>query len=123
MRSHYCGQVDKSLVDQEVTLCGWVHSYRDHGGLIFIDLRDCAGIVQIVFDPVDSQAFALAESIRNEYVLRVTGQVRQRPAGTENPGPHTGPVEVVGARLEILNESDVLPFPLDHPDGGEAVRL
>ncbi len=123
MRSHYCGQVDKSLVDQEVTLCGWVHSYRDHGGLIFIDLRDCAGIVQIVFDPVDSQAFALAESIRNEYVLRVTGQVRQRPAGTENPGLHTGQVEVVGARLEILNESDVLPFQLDEPDVSEAVRL
>ncbi len=123
MRSHYCGQVDKSLVDQEVTLCGWVHSYRDHGGLIFIDLRDCAGIVQVVFDPVDSQAFALAESIRNEYVLRVTGQVRQRPAGTENPGLHTGQVEVVGAQLEILNESDVLPFQLDEADVGEAVRL
>ncbi len=123
MRSHYCGQVDKSLVDQEVTLCGWVHSYRDHGGLIFIDLRDCAGIVQVVFDPVGPQVFALAESIRNEYVLRVTGQVRQRPAGTENPGLHTGQVEVVGARLEILNESGVLPFQLDESDVGEAVRL
>ena len=123
MRSHYCGQVDESLVDQEVTLCGWVHSYRDHGGLIFIDLRDCAGIVQVVFDPVDSQVFALAESIRNEYVLRVTGQVRQRPAGTENPGLHTGQVEVVGAQLEILNESGVLPFQLDESDVGEAVRL
>ena len=123
MRSHYCGQVDESLVDQEVTLCGWVNSYRDHGGLIFIDLRDCKGIVQVVFDPVESRVFSLAESIRNEYVLRATGQVRQRPAGTENPGLPTGQVEVVGAQLEILNESDVLPFQLDEPDVGEAVRL
>ena len=123
MRSHYCGQVDESLIDQRVALCGWVHSYRDHGGLIFIDLRDCAGIVQVVFDPVDSQVFALAEGIRNEYVLRVRGPVRQRPAGTENPGLSTGQVEVVGAQLEILNESEVLPFQLDEPDVGEAVRL
>ncbi|MFQ5760228.1 MAG: aspartate--tRNA ligase [Acidiferrobacterales bacterium] len=123
MRSHYCGQVDESLVDQEVTLCGWVNSFRDHGGLIFIDLRDCKGIVQVVFDPVESRVFSLAESIRNEYVLRVTGQVRQRPAGTENPGLRTGQVEVVGAQLEILNQSDVLPFQLDEPDVGEAVRL
>ncbi|GMQ90128.1 MAG: aspartate--tRNA ligase [Gammaproteobacteria bacterium] len=123
MRSHFCGHVDESLIDQEVTLCGWVDSYRDHGGLIFIDLRDRDGIVQIVFDPAETDAFSVAESVRSEYVLQATGRVRRRPAGTENPHLHTGKVEVVGARLEILNKAEVLPFQLDEPDVSELVRL
>ena len=79
MRSHFCGQVDETLIEQEVSLCGWVHSYRDHGGLIFIDLRDREGIVQVVFDPAESNAFSIAESVRNEYVLQARGRVRRRP--------------------------------------------
>jgi aspartyl-tRNA synthetase len=123
MRSHFCGQVDESLIDQTVSLCGWAHSYRDHGGLIFIDLRDREGIVQVVFDPEQAQAFATAGDVRSEYVLRVEGRVRRRPAGTENPHLRSGQVEVVGAGLEILNKADVLPFQLDEADVGEAVRL
>ena len=123
MRSHFCGQVDETLIEQEVSLCGWVHSYRDHGGLIFIDLRDREGIVQVVFDPAESNAFSIAESVRNEYVLQARGRVRRRPVGTENPHLHTGQVEVVGTRLEILNRSEVLPFQLDEPDVSEIVRL
>jgi aspartyl-tRNA synthetase len=123
MRSHFCGQVDETLIEQEVSLCGWVHSYRDHGGLIFIDLRDREGIVQVVFDPAESNAFSIAESVRNEYVLQARGRVRRRPVRTENPHLHTGKVEVVGTRLEILNRSEVLPFQLDEPDVSEVVRL
>jgi aspartyl-tRNA synthetase len=123
MRSHFCGQVDESLIDQPVSLCGWAHSYRDHGGLIFIDLRDREGIVQLVFDPAQAHAFATAGEVRSEYVLRVEGRVRRRPAGTENPHLRSGQVEVVAAGLEILNKAEVLPFQLDEADVGEAVRL
>jgi len=84
MRSHYCGAVDESLLDQEVTLCGWVNKRRDHGGVIFVDLRDREGLVQVVFDPDDADMFKRAESIRNEHILRVKGRVRPRPEGTIN---------------------------------------
>ncbi|GMR19658.1 MAG: aspartate--tRNA ligase [Gammaproteobacteria bacterium] len=123
MRSHYCGHVDASHIDQTVTLCGWVNSRRDHGGVIFIDLRDREGIVQIVFDPDKADTFRLAEDARNEFVLRVSGRVRQRPKGTENPGLPTGMVEVMVDEIEVLNRSEPLPFQIDESDVSEAVRL
>ena len=92
MRSHYCGELHSCLIDQEVRLCGWVHRRRDHGGVIFIDLRDRSGLVQVVFDPDDADMFALAEQVRSEYVLAVQGRVRRRPDGTENPNMPTGEV-------------------------------
>ncbi len=113
MRSHYCGHVNETLLDQEVTLAGWVHRRRDHGGVIFIDLRDREGIVQVVFDPDRPETFATAERVRNEYVLQVRGRVRRRPAGTENPNLSTGAVEVLAHELEILNRSETPPFQLD----------
>jgi aspartyl-tRNA synthetase len=113
MRSHYCGQVNESLIDKPVVLCGWVHRRRDHGGVIFIDLRDREGIVQIVFNPEQTAAFTNAERVRNEYVLRVQGQVRHRPAGTDNPELATGKVEVIAQEVHILNSADPLPFQLD----------
>lgn len=123
MRTHFCGDVNELLIGQQVVLCGWVHSYRDHGGLIFIDLRDREGIVQVVIDPAEAEAFAVAETVRSEYVLCVEGSVRRRPADTANPQLKTGQVEVVTTRLDILNKAEVLPFQLDEPDVGEAVRL
>ncbi|MFO1372399.1 MAG: aspartate--tRNA ligase [Candidatus Competibacteraceae bacterium] len=123
MRSHYCGQVTEALLDQDVTLCGWAHRRRDHGGVIFIDLRDREGLVQVVIDPDVPDAFANAERVRNEYVLRVVGRVRRRPEGTENPNLATGAVEVLARELEILNRSEPLPFQLDDDDTSEEVRL
>lgn len=123
MRSHYCGQVTEALLDQDVTLCGWAHRRRDHGGVIFIDLRDREGLVQVVIDPDTPDAFANAERVRNEYVLRVIGRVRRRPEGTENPNLSTGAVEVLVRELEILNRSEPLPFQLDDDDTSEEVRL
>ncbi len=123
MRSHYCGQVTEALLDQNVTLCGWAHRRRDHGGVIFIDLRDREGLVQVVIDPDTPDAFANAERVRNEYVLRVIGRVRRRPEGTENPNLSTGTVEVLVRELEILNRSEPLPFQLDDDDTSEEVRL
>ncbi|MHB8257310.1 MAG: aspartate--tRNA ligase [Acidiferrobacterales bacterium] len=123
MRSHYCGKLDLSLTGEVVQLCGWVHSRRDHGGVIFIDLRDRAGIAQIVFDPENSVAFSAAEGVRSEYVLRVEGQVRRRPPGTENAHLHSGMVEVLAMRLEVLNRSEPLPFQLDEAELNESVRL
>ncbi len=123
MRTHFCGHVGESLIGQTVALCGWVHNYRDHGGLIFIDLRDREGVLQVVFHPEETEAFAAAGSVRSEYVLRIEGKVRKRPAGTENPHLPTGQVEVVGNRVDILNKSEVPPFQLDEPDVGEALRL
>ena len=122
MRSHYCGQVTESLLDQEVTLCGWAHRRRDHGGVIFIDLRDRDGLVQVVFDPDYAEAFALAEKVRHEFVLRITGRVRPRPAGTENADLTTGKIEVLALNVEILNRAKPLPFQLDE-EAGEEVRL
>ncbi len=123
MRSHYCGQVDIQLLDETVTLCGWVHRRRDHGGVIFIDLRDREGLVQIVFDPDTEEAFAHAEKVRNEYVLRVVGRVRLRPEGTENPDIRTGEIEVLGKQLVILNAAETPPFQLDDEDVHEDIRL
>lgn len=123
MRSHYCGQVTETLLDHDVTLCGWAHRRRDHGGVIFVDLRDREGLVQVVIDPDVPDAFANAERVRSEYVLRVIGRVRRRPEGTENPNLATGAVEVLVRQLDILNRSEPLPFQLDEQDVSEEVRL
>ncbi|BBA34246.1 aspartyl-tRNA synthetase [Methylocaldum marinum] len=113
MRSHRCGELTESHLNQEVDLCGWVHRRRDHGGVIFIDLRDREGLVQVVFDPDFAEAFKLAETVRSEYVLKVHGTVRPRPAGTENPNLTTGKIEVLATHLEILNKAETPPFPLE----------
>ncbi|MCW8874962.1 MAG: aspartate--tRNA ligase [Gammaproteobacteria bacterium] len=123
MRSLYCGEVNESLLDQEVTLAGWVNRRRDHGGVIFVDLRDREGLVQVVFDPDREATFATAERVRNEYVLQVKGRVRRRPAGTENPDLATGQVEVLGLELTILNASETPPFQLDDDSVSEEHRL
>ena len=123
MRSHYCGQVTETLLDQDVILCGWAHRRRDHGGVIFIDLRDREGLVQVVIDPDTPDAFTSAERVRNEYVLRIAGRVRRRPVGTENSHLTTGAVEVLARDLEILNRAEPLPFQLDDDDTSEEVRL
>ncbi len=124
MRSVYCGAVTASNIDQEITLCGWVDRRRDHGGVIFIDLRDRDGIVQVVFDPDGEENFALADKVRPEYVLKVTGKVRARSEATVNPNMATGEIEVYGTGLEILNAAETPPFQLDsHTNVGEDVRL
>src|SRR5262245_65624282 len=105
MRTHYCGRVTAALVGETVTLCGWAHRRRDHGGVIFVDLRDREGLVQVVSDPDRAESFANAERVRNEYVLRVTGQVRRRPAGTDNPELASGEVELLAHEIELLNAS------------------
>jgi aspartyl-tRNA synthetase len=122
MRSHYCGQVNEQLLGQEVTVAGWVHRRRDHGGVIFVDLRDREGLLQIVFDPGAAAVFGEAERLRNEFVVRVTGRVRERPTGTVNPNLASGRVELVARELELLNRSEPLPFQLDE-QVGEEVRL
>ncbi len=113
MRSHKCGELTTQNLGQTVALCGWVHRRRDHGGVIFIDLRDRAGLVQVVFDPDEATSFGIAESVRSEYVLRIEGIVRDRPEGTHNPNMTTGQIEVLGKSIEILNESETPPFPLE----------
>jgi aspartyl-tRNA synthetase len=125
MRSHYCGQVTEALLNQEVELAGWVHRRRDHGGVIFMDLRDREGIVQVVIAPEQQDAFTKAESIRSEFVVKVKGKVRQRPAGTINQNLRTGQIEVDVSELTILNRSEPLPFPIDdqYHDVGEETRL
>ncbi|MGD8174531.1 aspartate--tRNA ligase [Marinimicrobium sp. ARAG 43.8] len=124
MRSDYCGTLTAKDIDREVTLCGWVDRRRDHGGVIFIDLRDRDGIVQVVFDPDAGEHFHLADRVRGEYVLQLTGKVRARDAATVNPNMATGEVEVYGTALTILNEAETTPFPLDaHSSVGEDVRL
>jgi len=123
MRTHACGELDRSLIDREVALCGWVQTRRDHGGVIFIDLRDREGVAQVVCDPDRADMFAIAEGVRSEYVLRIVGQVRARPAGTVNPALRTGAVEVLAHGIEILNRAEALPFQLDETDVNESVRL
>ena len=123
MRSHFCGAVSEDLVGESVTLCGWVHRRRDHGGVIFIDLRDRTGLVQVVYDPDTVEAFATAEQVRPEYVLCAAGRVRERPPGTLNPEMATGAVEVLGQSLEVLNPAQTPPFQLDEDDVGEETRL
>jgi aspartyl-tRNA synthetase len=122
MRTHYCGDVNEALIGQQAAVVGWVHRRRDHGGVIFIDLRDREGLLQVVFNPDDEAMFALAESLRSEFVLRVTGEVRSRPEGTANPGLATGQVELVARQLEVLNRSETPPFHHDEP-AGEDLRL
>lgn len=124
MRSQYCGELNEEFVEKEVTLCGWVHRRRDHGGVIFLDLRDREGIAQVVFDPDTEESFATAESVRNEYVLQVKGRVRLRPEGTINEDMGTGRIEVLGKELTVLNAAETPPIQLDeHAEVGEDIRL
>ena len=124
MRSHYCGEITETLVDQTVTFCGWVHRRRDHGGVIFLDVRDREGLVQVVFDPDTVEAFNAADSVRSEYVVQITGLVRARPAGSENANMTTGNIEILGKQINILNKANTPPFPLDdYSPVGEDVRL
>jgi len=123
MRTHYCGETTLEHLEQEVQLCGWVNRRRDHGGVIFIDLRDRTGIVQVVFDPDRADIFLAAEQLRNEYVIKVTAKVRPRPEGTINSDLSTGEIEVLATALEVLNKSDTPPFQLDDTDVNEESRL
>jgi len=123
MRTHYCGELNTSHLDQEITLVGWAHRRRDHGGVIFIDLRDREGRVQVVIDPDTAETFATAERVRSEFVLQVKGRVRRRPQGTENPELSTGEVEVLGKQLDILNSAETPPFHLDDDTVSEEHRL
>ena len=123
MRSNYCGDISESDVGSVVWLCGWVHTRRDHGGVIFIDLRDIKGKIQIVFDPTMPEIFAVAERLRSEFVLRVKGIVRNRPEGTLNEELATGRVEVLIEELDILNESSTPPFPIDSDESNPETRL
>ncbi|MGZ8194074.1 MAG: aspartate--tRNA ligase, partial [Methylosarcina sp.] len=124
MRTHKCGELTRQQMAEAVELCGWVHRRRDHGGVIFIDLRDRSGLVQVVFDPVAPEPFALAESVRSEYVLKVRGTVRERPEGTINANMKTGEVEVLVSHMEVLNESETPPFPVESEiEVNEELRL
>ncbi len=124
MRSHYCGEFSSAQVGEEVEVVGWVHRRRDHGGVIFLDIRDRTGIVQVVFDPDTEESFATADRVRNEYVLAMSGRVRPRPEGTVNPDMATGEIEVLGKTLTILNASQTPPFQLDeYSEAGEDIRL
>ena len=124
MRTHYCGELASGDIDQEVEVTGWVHRRRDHGGVIFLDIRDRTGIVQVVYDPDTEESFATADRVRNEFVLRARGRVRARPEGTVNPAMPTGEIEVLGKTLTILNAAATPPFQLDeYSEAGEDVRL
>ena len=123
MRTHYCGQLNAGLVDQIVTICGWAHRRRDHGGVIFIDLRDREGLAQVVCDPDRAEMFARAEDVRNEFVLKITGKVRRRPAGTGNSNLASGEIEILCHDLEVLNPAVTPPFQLDEENLSENVRL
>ena len=124
MRSHYCGELNESHLDQNVLLYGWVHRRRDHGGVIFLDVRDREGIAQVVYDPDTVESFAIAEDVRNEFVIKIVGRVRLRPEGTVNPDMSTGKIEVLGKELEILNTANTPPIQLDeHVDVHEDLRL
>tara|TARA_B100001013_G_scaffold175665_1_gene105545 strand:+ start:1226 stop:2989 length:1764 start_codon:yes stop_codon:yes gene_type:complete len=124
MRSHYCGELNESHLDQTVLLYGWVHRRRDHGGVIFLDVRDREGIAQVVYDPDTVESFAIAEDVRNEFVIKIVGRVRLRPEGTVNPDMSTGKIEVLGKELEILNIANTPPIQLDeHVDVHEDLRL
>src|SRR5450631_4101702 len=122
MRSHYCGQVDEASIGQTVTVAGWVHRRRDHGGVIFVDLRDRAGLLQLVFDPDERSTFAEAERLRSEFVISVAGPIRRRPPGTANSSLPSGQVELLARSLTVLNRAEALPFQLDE-EVREEVRL
>ena len=123
MRTHYCGELNRQQVDQQVSVCGWVNRRRDHGGVIFVDLRDKKGLLQVVFDPDDAAMFGVAETLRNEYVIQVEGRLRVRPEGTENPEMGTGEVELLAQTLQVLNASETPPFQLDDEDVHDDNRL
>ena len=124
MRTRYGGSLRKEHIEDEVTLCGWVDRRRDHGGVIFLDLRDRDGIVQVVFDPDTGKNFQRADTVRSEYVLRIKGRVRARSKSTINPDMPTGQIEILGKELEILNSSKTPPFQMDeYTSVGEDVRL
>jgi aspartyl-tRNA synthetase len=124
MRSHYCGEVNETLEGQSVTVVGWMHRRRDHGGVIFIDLRDREGLVQVVCNPEDAESFAVAERVRSEYVLKIEGKVNLRPAGSDNPDLKSGKIEIIANKLDILNSSETPPFPLNELlDVNEDIRL
>src|SRR6266545_2670427 len=122
-RTDYCGRIDRRYLAQTVTVMGWVHRRRDHGGVIFVDLRDREGLVQIVCDPDRAAMFATAEKLRNEFVIRVTGAVRPRPEGSVNPNLVSGEIEVLAHEIEILNAALTPPFQLDDENLSETVRL
>lgn len=123
-RTHYCGNVNETLINQEITICGWVHKRRDHGGVIFLDIRDRTGLVQVVFNPEPQALFKLAESVRSEYVVSIQGAVRARPEGTVNADLASGKIEIQGLQLTILNQSEPLPFSIDeYAHTSEEVRL
>ncbi|WP_180005858.1 MULTISPECIES: aspartate--tRNA ligase [unclassified Acinetobacter] len=125
MRTHYCGSLTEAQIDQTVTLCGWVHRRRDHGGVIFLDMRDRDGLVQVVIDPDTPEAFATADKARSEFVLKITGRVRRRYAGTENANMVSGQIEVLGKEIEVLAASETPPFPLndENTNISEEIRL
>jgi len=123
MRTHYCGELNRQNIDQEVSVCGWVNRRRDHGGVIFVDLRDNKGMLQVVFDPDDAAMFSLAESLRNEFVLKVSGKIRIRPEGTINKDMPTGEIELLAQDLQVLNTSETPPFQLDDDDVHDDIRL
>ncbi len=124
MRSHYCGEVNETLEGKSVTVVGWMHRRRDHGGVIFIDLRDRDGLVQVVCNPEDAESFTTAERVRSEYVLKIEGNVQLRPAGSDNPDLKSGKIEIIAKKLEILNSAETPPFPLNELlDVSEDIRL
>lgn len=124
MRSHFCGELNESNVDEDVVLCGWIHRRRDHGGVIFLDLRDREGLTQVVYDPDTKDSFKIAEGVRNEFVVEVKGRVRLRPSGTINDEMPTGRIEILGNELKVLNASETPPIQLDeHAEVGEDIRL
>ena len=123
MRTHYCGELNSGHIGQEIELCGWVHRRRDHGGVIFLDLRDRAGLAQIVFDPDRAESFAIADSVRNEFVIKITGKVRHRPEGTINSDLTTGEIEVLGHAIEILNKSKTPPIQIDDEHVHDDIKL
>ncbi|HEX5363073.1 MAG TPA: aspartate--tRNA ligase, partial [Gallionella sp.] len=123
MRTHYCGLLNTDQLDQTVSICGWAHRRRDHGGVIFIDLRDREGLAQVVCDPDRAEMFKIAESVRSEFVLRITGKVRRRPAGTTNSNITSGEIEILCHEIEVLNSAVTPPFQLDDENLSENVRL
>ncbi|MGZ8239229.1 MAG: aspartate--tRNA ligase [Methylobacter sp.] len=124
MRTHKCGELNTQQLGETVSICGWVHRRRDHGGVIFIDLRDRAGLVQVVVDPDVADTFAIAEHVRSEYVLKITGIVRHRPEGTTNANMHSGEIEILAKNIEVLNESETPPFPIESDiEVNEELRL
>ena len=124
MRSHYCSEVNETLVDEQVSVCGWVHNRRDHGGVIFLDIRDRSGLVQVVYEPENRDTFNVAETLRHEYVVKVVGQVRGRPEGMINDTMATGKIEILGGQLDVLSAAETPPFlPDEHQTVGEDLRL